>query len=432
MKNKFCRETFSLALLVLLSLHLPAQQKALKIGDAIPDKLWSAPLAVVNAPQKTIDLTKEKDKLILLDFWATWCSACLINFPRMEALQQEFGERIKMIPVTGQDRALIEKFLTTKNGQRFSHLTSVVGDKMFTNYFPHKGIPFVVWIKDGKVISTTDAEQVTAENITKVLGGETEALQTVIQMDRSRPLMLAESFDRQRNLTLLSYSILTKGSIPDIGSGGTLRYTADKKVKGRQFTNLPLKDIYFSIGYELFQAMKSKENFSEKRMVISVKDPARISGTLLPDGTYDGKDLYSYEMMVPDKKADHLYGLMLQDLSRYTTFNAKIESRKTKCLVLKRVGSADHLATKGGAVISTFPQTPSVLQNAPLSHMVNMINGQTPISLPLIDETDYKGRVDLHLSGIATLEKLQKELSKYGLSVTEEERDLNMLVITDQ
>ena len=432
MKNKFCREIFSLTFLALLFLHLPAQQKALKIGDAIPDKLWTSPLFVVNAPQKTLDLSKDKDKLILLDFWATWCSACLINFPRMEALQQEFGDRIKMIPVTEQDRTLIEKFLTTKNGQRFNHLTSVVGDKMLTNAFPHKGIPFVVWIKDGKLVNTTDADQVTAENIAKVLGGETTALQTVIQMDRSRPLMLKERFDRQRNLSLLNYSILTKGAIPDIGGGGTLRYTAEKKVNGRQFTNLPLKDIYFSIGYELFQAMKSKENFSEKRMVIQVKDPQRISGKVLPDGTYEGKDLYSYEMIVAAKKADQLYELMLQDLTRYTAFHAAVEYRKTKCLVLKRSGTADLLATKGGALISTFPQTPSVLQNAPLRHMVNMINGTTPIALPLIDETDYKGNVDLHLSGITTLEKLKNELAKYGLTLIEEERELSMLVITDQ
>ena len=432
MKNKFCREILSLLFMAMLFLYSPAQQKALKIGDDIPESFWSTSLAVVNAPQKTVDLTKEKDKLILLDFWATWCSACLINFPRMESLQQEFGERIKMILVTEQDRTLIEKFLTTKNGKRFKHLSSVVGDKMFTNFFPHKGIPFVVWIKDGKVINTTDAEQVTAENITKVLGGETKALQTVIQMDRSRPLMLSESFDRQRNLTLLNYSILTKGAIPDIGSGGTFRYTADKKVNGRQFTNLPLKDIYFAIGYELFRSMNNIGSFSEKRMVLNVKNPKLINGNLLPQGTYEGKDLYSYEVIVPDKKADHLYHFMLQDLSRYTAFNATVEYRKTKCLVLKRVGTTDLLATKGGELIATFPQTPSILQNAPLSRMVHMINGQTPISLPLIDETTYTKNVDLHLSGISTLEKLQKELSKYGLTVTEEERELNMLVITDQ
>ena len=38
MKNKFCREIFSLAFLALLFLQTSAQQKALKIGDVIPKK----------------------------------------------------------------------------------------------------------------------------------------------------------------------------------------------------------------------------------------------------------------------------------------------------------------------------------------------------------------------------------------------------------
>lgn len=61
-----------------------------------------------------------------------------------------------------------------------------------------------------------------------------------------------------------------------------------------------------------------------------------------------------------------------------------------------------------------------------------MINGQTPIRLPLIDETGIMGNVDLRVSEITTAEQLSKELAKYGLTVTREERELEMLVIKDQ
>ena len=62
-------------------------QKPLKVGEALPASVWTAPMEVVNHPQKTIKLSEDKDKLILLDFWNTWCSACLANFPKMEELQ---------------------------------------------------------------------------------------------------------------------------------------------------------------------------------------------------------------------------------------------------------------------------------------------------------------------------------------------------------
>ena len=68
MKNKFCREILSLSFLSLLFLQVSAQQKALKIGDDIPEKVWSSPLQVVHSPQKTLMLSESKEKLILLDF----------------------------------------------------------------------------------------------------------------------------------------------------------------------------------------------------------------------------------------------------------------------------------------------------------------------------------------------------------------------------
>src|SRR5690606_538187 len=56
-----------------------ADIKPLQIGDTIPEYLWQLPLQVVNHPkgQETITLNKHRGKLIILDFWATWCVLCL-------------------------------------------------------------------------------------------------------------------------------------------------------------------------------------------------------------------------------------------------------------------------------------------------------------------------------------------------------------------
>ena len=223
MKNKFCREILSLIFMTLLFLQMPAQQKVLKIGDPVPEEIWTTTLSMVNSPEKTATLAKDRDKLILLDFWATWCSACLLSFPKMEALQEKFADQIKIVGVTDQNRGTIDQFFASKNGQRYKKTQSVIEDKIFSQLFPHKGIPFIVWIKDGKVLNTTDAEQVNEEAISAILNGGNGDLQTIVQLSRERPLMLSERFDTQKNVTLLNYSFMSKGYLPEIGGGGTFR-----------------------------------------------------------------------------------------------------------------------------------------------------------------------------------------------------------------
>ena len=152
----------------------------------------------MNYSGKTLSLKEDKDKLILLDFWNTWCSGCLLNFPKMETLEKQFKGKLKVLAVSNQDRVTLEKFFSGKNGQRYKGVVSVTGDKILHQLFPHVGVPYIVWIKDGKVINTTDAEQVNENTVGEVLKGEASSLQTVIQIGREKPLMLSENFSLEK------------------------------------------------------------------------------------------------------------------------------------------------------------------------------------------------------------------------------------------
>ncbi len=429
MKNKFCRELLSLTFITLLFLHTAAQQKALKIGDAIPEQVWATQLPVVNAPQKTIELGKDRDKLILLDFWNTWCSACLKGFPKMEDLQKKYGDRLKIVAISSQDRVTLEKFFATKNGQRFKGMRSVTDDQLLKKLFPHVGVPFIVWIKDGKLLNTTDGDQVTENTVVEVLDGAQSTLQTVVQRDDDGPLMMSSDINLEKGFALTNYTFFGKGRIRGLGFGSKFHQNG-AVTYGRQFTNLSLSDIYTAIANEIFQ--KRRDIFTKKRMIKELKDAKPFDNPKRQDGTFDESQLHSYDFIVPLSEADSLYPAMFSRLNLMSDYHATIEKRKIPCLVLVRTSPADKLHTKGE--LTEFLLTPSrtLVKNANMYSVVNSMNGFSEIALPIVDETGYTSNIDLQLGNISTLAQLRKELSRYDLDLVEAQRSLDMLIIRDK
>lgn len=57
-----------------------------------------------------------RGKVVLLDFWASWCSPCLQSFPWMNELQQRHGDEGLVVVAVNldQDRSLADAFLAKR------------------------------------------------------------------------------------------------------------------------------------------------------------------------------------------------------------------------------------------------------------------------------------------------------------------------------
>jgi len=60
-----------------------------------------------------LDLTRFRGKVVLVDFWASWCEPCRRSFPWLNAMQAKYGERgLVVIGVNvDRDRADADGFL---------------------------------------------------------------------------------------------------------------------------------------------------------------------------------------------------------------------------------------------------------------------------------------------------------------------------------
>lgn len=417
--------------LYLSNICLTTTAQPLKPGDKIPEAIWELPMSVVNHPQgkETITLNEYRGKPLILDFWATWCGSCIKSFPKIKSLQETFANKINILAVTYENAVLTNRFFNEKAGKNHRYIQSIINDSILKSYFPHNGVPHLIWIdSSGTIINTTLSDELTEGNISATIANKQPAMATKTDIERNRPLFLSEHFSD--NLSLLNYSIFFKGYYPGLPSGNKIKKNSEGKVYGRQITNLPLINFYRVVLSALFT--KKNETFSNKKLILEIKHPEMIILQVGSEGEYKKENTYCYERIVPENLSDSLYDFMLTDLNHYTEFTVTIEKRKTRHLALVRTSTMDKIATKGGKRKTTFPNHPSILINSNTNILVNMLNENSSIILPIINATSYTGNIDIVFNGSLTLESIKEDLAKYDLDIIEQETPIYLAIIKDK
>jgi len=89
--------------------HFTPAAAAIKVGDTFPD------LASFKLEGKLPESLK--GKVLMIDFWASWCDPCRESFPVMDELQKRYGPKgLAIIAVNvDENRADMEDFLKKKN-----------------------------------------------------------------------------------------------------------------------------------------------------------------------------------------------------------------------------------------------------------------------------------------------------------------------------
>lgn len=70
-----------------------------------------------NVHAETFNFEDAKGKVIVLNFWATWCPPCIAEMPSLEKLYQDYSsnEDILFLFVSNEDSDILNKFMVDKN-----------------------------------------------------------------------------------------------------------------------------------------------------------------------------------------------------------------------------------------------------------------------------------------------------------------------------
>ena len=105
------------------------------------------------------DLESLRGKYVIIDFWGTWCGACLAGVPEMKKIRDKHSDKLQILGLA-KDRVLtkVQKCIE-KNGMNWPNVLVGKGEQDYVAKYNVQGYPTKILLdKDGKVLLRTVGE----------------------------------------------------------------------------------------------------------------------------------------------------------------------------------------------------------------------------------------------------------------------------------
>jgi thiol-disulfide isomerase/thioredoxin len=132
--------------------HEPTQgATAACMADAKPAN-WDFKLKDMEGKEVQLSSFKDQGKVVLLNFWATWCGPCKAEIPGFIELQEKYRDKLTIIGYSVDDTAALAKKYADEYKMNYPILLGEGREDVQDAYGPIWGIPasFII-SKDGKV-----------------------------------------------------------------------------------------------------------------------------------------------------------------------------------------------------------------------------------------------------------------------------------------
>jgi thiol-disulfide isomerase/thioredoxin len=170
------RRRLVLAIILLFAASLPAQQlkevpkDALKVGDTAPPLVFET---VLQGPAPA-DITWQSlsGKVVILDFWGSWCAPCVERIPHLNQLAAHYKDKPVQVIAVGHENARKASWFLGKHP--IAGWVALDTDLSVYKSYTAWGIPYVVIVdQKGTVAAILHPNHLDTNVVDAVLTGKT-------------------------------------------------------------------------------------------------------------------------------------------------------------------------------------------------------------------------------------------------------------------
>lgn len=340
-----------------------------------------------------------KGKVVILEFWATWCGPCVAAIPHMNELTEKFKDKpVQFIAITDEDETIVRKFLKKKPIHGW---VGVDGDKSVDKAYGVTAIPHTVIVdQQGQIADVTYPLAVTEQRLDDLLAGKKIASVEKRKEDHFRAGELPESMsDGKPPLYQVLIRPTQNTNSQSTGGGGGLTV----------------------LGFSLSEVLSAVYPFSASRIV---------TNSPLPEGRFD------FVAKAPDRSDETRNVLLRQAIQATFGITTAVERREMDVftLTLKRTNAPGLV--RAVAKASSSSSGPGRIQGVNIPINVLRQGLEKGLGKPVVDETELKDGFDIDLKWTqadrytrnpeALIQAVQEQL---GLELTQAKRRIEVLVV---
>ena len=139
-------------------INLSFQEKSKVIFSPPVENSKLAEITFINRENKEFTFSDFSGKILLVNFWATWCLPCRVEMPSLDRLQNDIGDEEFQVIIVAVERTSFDKIDNFVNSINIKYLESFHDPKTMSGYLlKAKGLPTTLLIaRNGKEIGRVE------------------------------------------------------------------------------------------------------------------------------------------------------------------------------------------------------------------------------------------------------------------------------------